>query len=129
MIKKDINLGGEQSGHIILKDFNSSGDGIIVALQVLSILQEQKIKASKALNIFTPVPQKLMNFKVKSENILDTDETKEFLRTCEQKINNSGRIIARMSGTEPVLRVMIECREQNKLNELSNSVDNHFSKL
>ena len=88
-----------------------------------------KIKASKALNIFTPVPQKLMNFKVKSENILDTDETKEFLRTCEQKINNSGRIIARMSGTEPVLRVMIECREQNKLNELSNSVDNHFSKL
>jgi phosphoglucosamine mutase len=129
MIKKDINLGGEQSGHIILKDFSSSGDGIIVALQVLSILQEQKIKASKALNIFTPVPQKLMNFKVKSENILDTDETKEFLRTCEQKINNSGRIIARMSGTEPVLRVMIECREQNKLNELSNSVDNHFSKL
>ena len=63
MLKRDLNLGGEQSGHIILKDFTSSGDGIVIALQVLSILSERNIKVSKLLNIFEPIPQKLMNFK------------------------------------------------------------------
>ena len=129
MIKKNVNLGGEQSGHIILKDFTSSGDGTIVALQVLSILKNQNIKASKLLDVFTLIPQKLINFKVNSKDILDNYETKEFLADCEDKIKNNGRIIARMSGTESVLRVMIECNDQNKLNELSKSIGSHFSKL
>ena len=129
MLKKDLNLGGEQSGHIILKDFTSSGDGIIVALQVLSILKEKGIKASKVLDIFQPVPQKLMNFKVNSQDILDNEDTKKFLSDCNNQIQEQGRIIARMSGTEPYLRVMIECNEQNKLNELSDSINHHFSKL
>ena len=129
MIKKNVNLGGEQSGHIILKDFTSSGDGTIVALQVLSILKNQNIKASKLLDVFTLIPQKLINFKVNSKDILDNNETKEFLADCEDKIKNNGRIIARMSGTESVLRVMIECNDQNKLNELSKSIGSHFSKL
>ena len=129
MLKKDLNLGGEQSGHIILKDFTSSGDGVIVALQVLSILKEKGIKASKVLDIFQPVPQKLMNFKVNSQDILDNEDTKKFLSDCNNQIQEQGRIIARMSGTEPYLRVMIECNEQNKLNELSDSINHHFSKL
>ena len=129
MLKKDLNLGGEQSGHIILKDYTSSGDGIIVALQILSILKEKGIKASKGLNIFQPVPQKLMNFKVNSQDVLDKEDTKKFLSDCNNQIQEQGRIIARMSGTEPYLRVMIECNEQNKLNELSDSINHHFSKL
>ena len=129
MLKKDLNLGGEQSGHVILKDFTSSGDGIIVALQVLSILKEKGIKASKVLDIFLPVPQKLMNFKVNSQDVLDKEDTKKFLSDCNNQIQEQGRIIARMSGTEPYLRVMIECNEQNKLNELSDSINHHFSKL
>jgi phosphoglucosamine mutase len=129
MLKKDLNLGGEQSGHIILKDYTSSGDGIIVALQILSILKEKDVKASKGLNIFQPVPQKLMNFKVNSQDVLDKEDTKKFLSDCNNQIQEQGRIIARMSGTEPYLRVMIECNEQNKLNELSDSINHHFSKL
>ena len=129
MLKRDLNLGGEQSGHIILRDFTSSGDGIIVALQVLSILNQKGVKASKLLDIFQPVPQKLMNFKVKSKDVLDMDNTKKFLSDCNSKIQDHGRIVARMSGTESLLRVMVECSEQNKLNELSDNINNHFSKL
>ena len=129
MLKRDLNLGGEQSGHIILKDFTSSGDGIVIALQVLSILSERNIKVSKLLNIFEPIPQKLMNFKVSSQDVLNMENTKKFLSDCNDEIQNHGRIVARMSGTEPLLRVMIECKEQNKLNELSSNINNHFSKL
>ena len=129
MLKRKLNLGGEQSGHIILKDFNSSGDGIIVALQVLSILREKDVKASNLLDTFKPAPQKLMNFKVNSKDVLDMENTKKFLSDCNNKIQDQGRIVARMSGKEPLLRVMIECSEQNKLNELSDNINNHFSKL
>jgi len=129
MLKRKLNLGGEQSGHIILKDFNSSGDGIIVALQVLSILREKDVKASKLLDTFKPAPQKLMNFKVNSKDVLNMENTKKFLSDCNNQIQDQGRIVARMSGTEPLLRVMIECSEQNKLNELSKNINNHFSKL
>jgi len=129
MLKEELNLGGEQSGHIILKDYTSSGDGIIVALQVLSILNEKSIKASQLLDIFKPVPQKLLNFKVNSKDVLDMENTKKFLSDCNYEIQDQGRIVARMSGTEPLLRVMIECSEKNKLNELSNNINNHFSKL
>jgi len=129
MLKKNLNLGGEQSGHIILRDFSSSGDGIIVALQVLSVLKEKGKQASIVLNIFEPIPQKLMNFEVNSNDILDNENTKRFLNECNNKIQDHGRIVARMSGTEPLLRVMIECSERNKLNELSNNINNHFSKI
>ena len=81
------------------------------------------------LNIFQPVPQKLMNFKVNSKDVLDMEDTKQFLSDCNKKIQDQGRIVARMSGTEPLLRVMVECSEQNKLNELSDNINNHFSKL
>ena len=72
---------------------------------------------------------KLMNFKVNSQDVLDKEDTKKFLSDCNNQIQEQGRIIARMSGTEPYLRVMIECNEQNKLNELSDSINHHFSKL
>ncbi len=129
MLKEELNLGGEQSGHIILKDFTSSGDGIIVALQVLSILSTKGVKVSQLLDIFKPIPQKLLNFKVNSQDVLEMENTKKFLSDCNNEIQNQGRIVARMSGTEPLLRVMIECSEQNKLNELSKNINNHFSKL
>ena len=129
MLKEDLNLGGEQSGHIILRDFTSSGDGIVVSLQVLSFLGETGIKASKLLDIFQPVPQKLMNFKVHSKEVLEMENTKKFLSDCYSKVHEHGRIVTRMSGTEPLLRIMIECKEQNKLNELSENINNYFSKL
>ena len=127
MILEDLNLGGEQSGHIILRDFTSSGDGIIVALQVLSILNREQKKASECLNLFNPYPQSLINFSIKEKNILDHKDTKLFIKSCEEKVSEDGRIVVRMSGTEPLLRVMIESESQHKIDELTESVTKYFS--
>ena len=127
MISEDLNLGGEQSGHIILRDFTSSGDGIVVALQVLSILNRKKGKASDCLHLFSPLPQNLINFPVKERNILDHEDTKLFIKSCEEKVSEDGRIVVRMSGTEPLLRVMIESGNQHTIDELTESVTKYFS--
>ena len=127
MISEDLNLGGEQSGHIILRDFTSSGDGIVVALQVLSILNRKKGKASDCLHLFSPLPQNLINFHVKERNILDHEDTKLFIKSCEEKVSEDGRIVVRMSGTEPLLRVMIESGNQHTIDELTESVTKYFS--
>ena len=127
MILEDLNLGGEQSGHIILRDFTSSGDGIVVALQVLSILNRKKGKASDCLHLFSPLPQNLINFPVKERNILDHEDTKLFIKSCEEKVSEDGRIVVRMSGTEPLLRVMIESGNQHTIDELTESVTKYFS--
>ena len=127
MILEDLNLGGEQSGHIILRDFTSSGDGIVVALQVLSILSRKKGKASDCLHLFSPLPQNLINFPVKERNILDHEDTKLFIKSCEEKVSEDGRIVVRMSGTEPLLRVMIESGNQHTIDELTESVTKYFS--
>ena len=127
MISEDLNLGGEQSGHIILRDFTSSGDGIVVALQVLSILSRKKGKASDCLHLFSPLPQNLINFRVKERNILDHEDTKLFIKSCEEKVSEDGRIVVRMSGTEPLLRVMIESGNQHTIDELTESVTKYFS--
>ena len=127
MISEDLNLGGEQSGHIILRDFTSSGDGIVVALQVLSILSRKKGKASDCLHLFSPLPQNLINFPVKERNILDHEDTKLFIKSCEEKVSEDGRIVVRMSGTEPLLRVMIESGNQHTIDELTESVTKYFS--
>ena len=127
MISEDLNLGGEQSGHIILRDFTSSGDGIVVALQVLSILNRKKGKASDCLHLFSPLPQNLINFSVKERNILDHEDTKLFIKSCEEKVSEDGRIVVRMSGTEPLLRVMIESGNQHTIDELTESVTKYFS--
>ena len=127
MIHENLNLGGEQSGHIIMRDYTSSGDGIIVALQALAIIMQSKKQASEIFNLFTPHPQNLINFEVKTKNILENDETKNFIKKCEEEVAGEGRIVVRMSGTEPLLRVMIECKSQNKIDELTKNVTKYFS--
>ncbi len=127
MINENLNLGGEQSGHIIMRDYTSSGDGIIVALQVLAIIMQNKKQASEIFNLFTPHPQNLINFEVKTKNILESDETKNFIKKCEEEVAGEGRIVVRMSGTEPLLRVMIECKSQSKIDELTENVTKYFS--
>ena len=127
MIHENLNLGGEQSGHIIMRDYTSSGDGIIVALQVLAIIMQKEKQASEILNLFMPHPQNLVNFEVKTKDILESDETKNFIKKCEEEVAGEGRIVVRMSGTEPLLRVMIECKSQNKIDELTKNVTKYFS--
>jgi phosphoglucosamine mutase len=102
------NVGGEQSGHIVLRDFSTTGDGIIAALQVLGVLAEDKRPASEAAHIFDPLPQVLQNVRfVKGAPLSDPRVTAR-IKDCEQRLNGSGRLIVRKSGTEPVIRVMAE---------------------
>ena len=107
MKKLNFNLGGEQSGHIILGKFATTGDGLLVALEVLFSLRKNK-KASKLLNIFTPLPQILENITVRNKNIVDTSRCKKAIKKATSDMGSNGRVLVRKSGTEPKIRIMIE---------------------
>lgn len=109
MRKYDYNLGGEQSGHIILSDYSTTGDGLLAALQMLSILKHSGKKASEALRIFTPLPQILRNVKfAKDKAPLENEQVKAAILNAQEKLANDGRVLVRASGTEPLIRVMAE---------------------
>ena len=129
MLDVDANVGGEQSGHIILRDFIATGDGMITALQVLRIIIEKNQLPSKTLNVFEPLPQKLLNFEITDGNILQKNKTKQMIKNCKDMLGNEGRIFARMSGTESLLRVMIECKNSSILDKVIQEVDSFFIKL
>ena len=129
MLDVDANVGGEQSGHIILRDFIATGDGMITALQVLRIIIEKNQLSSKTLNVFEPLPQKLLNFEITDGNILQENKTKQMIENCKDMLGNEGRIVARMSGTESLLRVMIECKNSSILDKVIQEVDSFFIKL
>ena len=107
MRKFNFNLGGEQSGHIILGKFATTGDGLLVALEVLFSLRKSK-KASSLLNIFKPLPQTLENVTVKNKEIIDTQACRKAIKEAKKLMNNRGRILVRKSGTEPKIRIMAE---------------------
>ena len=107
MRKFNFNLGGEQSGHIILGKFATTGDGLLVALEVLFSLRKSK-KASSLLNIFKPLPQTLENVTVKNKEIIDTQACRKAIKEAKKLMNNKGRILVRKSGTEPKIRIMAE---------------------
>lgn len=103
------NLGGEQSGHMILSDFGTTGDGLLTALHVLSIIKERGEKASVALNVFTPASQVLKNVHfVKGFKPLEDEKVKKVIAAAEASLAGGGRLLVRASGTEPVIRVMAE---------------------
>jgi len=106
------NLGGEQSGHMIMSDYGTTGDGLMAALQVLAVLKQQSYPASTALNVFTPLPQVLKNVRFERGSgmpkPLETDSVKAALAHAEKTLNGSGRLVVRPSGTEPLIRVMAE---------------------
>jgi phosphoglucosamine mutase len=108
MFAGGFNVGGEQSGHIILRDFSTTGDGIIAALQVLGVLAEDKRPASEAAHIFDPLPQVLQNVRFAKGAPLADERVKDRIKACEERLNGSGRLLVRKSGTEPVIRVMAE---------------------
>ena len=105
------NLGGEQSGHIILGKFATTGDGLLVALEVLYSLRKRK-KASELFNVFESVPQILENILVKDKNIIFNPKIKEAIKKAEKLIKNQGRLLIRKSGTEPKIRIMGESKNE-----------------
>ncbi|NBB17315.1 phosphoglucosamine mutase [Caulobacter sp. SLTY] len=104
-----FNLGGEQSGHVILSDFSTTGDGLIAALQVLAVMVQSDQPMSALARQFEPVPQLLENVRfAKGAEPLKSDKVQDAIKTAEARLNGSGRVLVRPSGTEPLIRVMAE---------------------
>ncbi len=112
MKKLNFNLGGEQSGHIILGKFATTGDGLLVALEILFSLRKKR-KASELLNVFKPLPQVLENITVTDKNVIDKKECKIAINKAKKIMGYKGRILVRKSGTEPKIRIMAESYEKN----------------
>lgn len=115
MLKNGYTLGGEQSGHIICLDYNTTGDGLCSAILLLSILKKTGSKLSDLSSVFVPLPQKTVNAKVsnsKKEHYKDDGVVMDAIREVEKEFSGNGRVLIRPSGTEPCVRVMIEGPEQ-----------------
>ena len=112
MQKNNFNLGGEQSGHIILGKFATTGDGLLVALEILFSLRKGK-KASHLFNLFQPQPQLLENIIVKDKNIINSSKCKKAIKKANKFMNRNGRLLIRKSGTEPKIRIMGESYDKN----------------
>ncbi|HEV7456250.1 MAG TPA: phosphoglucosamine mutase [Roseococcus sp.] len=111
------NLGGEQSGHMIMNDFGTTGDGLVAALQVLAVLVEERRPASQACNRFTPLPQKLVNIRFAGPSPLKDTGVQALIAEEEARLGAQGRVLIRASGTEPLIRVMVEAEEEGLLNQ------------
>ena len=115
MRKFGYNLGGEQSGHIVMTDYATTGDGLMAALQFLNALVESKCTSSELIKVFEPMPQLLRNVKLNNSESLDNLKVKESIKAGEDAFGDIGRILIRKSGTEPLLRVMGECEDPKLL--------------
>lgn len=114
MQKMKYNLGGEQSGHVILGEFTTTGDGLLVALEVLFSMRKG-IKASKLLKVFKPVPQILENKEVSNKNIIQSQNCKIAIKKAQKLLGKKGRLLVRKSGTESKIRIMGECHDTKLL--------------
>ncbi len=125
MIQQGLNLGGEQSGHIILSDYNTTGDGLLAGLFVLSYLIQCGESASKCCMLYNPMPQVLKNLRYTNSglgNPLENDNIKSFILSKEEEYGDRVRILVRKSGTEKLIRVMIEGENYSEINKLSKEI-------
>lgn len=122
MLKNGYTLGGEQSGHIIFLDYNTTGDGLLTALQLISVVKETGKKLSDLSNVMTTFPQVLVNARVNNENkkrYTEDEVVKKEIEVLEGKFAGEGRVLIRPSGTEPLVRVMIEGKDENQIKRLA----------
>ncbi len=113
MREHGYNVGGEQSGHVVLSDFSTTGDGLIAALQVLAVLAESGKQASEAAHLFEPMPQILKNVRFRpGARPLENQEVATAIQAGEARLGKAGRLLIRKSGTEPLIRVMGECDDE-----------------
>lgn len=117
-----FNLGGEQSGHIVMSDYSTTGDGLMAALQVLAVMVEREKPLSKIAHVFDPVPQKLVNVRYKSGAPLEEESVKDAIAAAEKALGEKGRLVIRKSGTEPLIRVMAEATDAKLMDEAVESV-------
>jgi phosphoglucosamine mutase len=122
MLEKGVNLGGEQSGHIVLSDFSTTGDGLIAALQVLAVMVETGRKLSEIAHVFDPAPQKLVNRKYKGADPMTRKSVQDAIAAAEKALGSRGRLVVRKSGTEPLVRVMAQAETEALVNEAVDGV-------
>ncbi|MBT5186836.1 MAG: phosphoglucosamine mutase [Kordiimonadaceae bacterium] len=123
MQKMGCNIGGEQSGHIVLSDFNTTGDGLVAALQVLAVLTEKGRPVSNLFKLFKPYPQLLKNVRYNEDiDPLKSKNVKQAIRDGESSLNGNGRVVIRKSGTEPLIRVMVEGEDDNIITNVANDI-------
>ncbi len=118
-----FNLGGEPSGHIILSDYVTTGDALIAGLQVLAMMRESGKKMSDAAKLFTPVPQLLRNVRYQGESPLAHAKVQQSIREAQKKLGAQGRVLVRPSGTEPVIRIMVEASDAALTETLASSIE------
>ncbi len=125
MLKNGYNFGGEQSGHVIFRDFSTTGDGQLTALQLINALKRRRIRPSEIKEIFTVFPQVIVNISVdnKKKCLLNNDfGVLQTLSEAKEILNGNGRIVVRESGTEPLVRVMVECMDTERMQKIADEV-------
>ncbi|AKE51207.1 phosphoglucosamine mutase [Kangiella geojedonensis] len=123
-------LGGESSGHVICLDYNSTGDGIVAALQVLNALKETEQTLKSFSNLHPLFPQELINVRVDdADSILEKQELKTLVSDVEQQLGDSGRVLIRKSGTEPLIRVMVEAKDETMTKNYANMIASKVQEL
>ena len=125
MLKNGYCIGGEQSGHVIFLDHGTTGDGQLTAVQLLSIMKEKNESLSKLASIMQRFPQVLINIKVATAKKAEyaTDEViKDCIEKVEEKLSDRGRVLVRPSGTEPLIRVMLEGEELDEITTFANDI-------
>jgi phosphoglucosamine mutase len=117
MMREGLNVGGEQSGHMIFRDYATTGDGIVSALQILRIMIETGQPLSELKKILKKYPQAQRNLKVREKPALETlGEVQKLLKETEQNLDGRGRVLLRYSGTEPKIRLLVEGRDESIIN-------------
>lgn len=116
------NVGGEQSGHLLMTDFATTGDGMIAALQVLAEIIRKDQPASEVLNLFEPVPQLLKNVRHNGQNPLELSSVQSAIKDAQSDLGDGGRILVRASGTEPLIRVMVEGDDSALVHNITNDL-------
>ena len=123
MLRDGYNFGGEQSGHVIFLDYSTTGDGQLTAAQLLSLINRRQAKLSSISTLMTHYPQILINVKVTAEgklNFYKNQEIKDKIEQVRRELGDDGRILVRMSGTEPLVRVMLEGLDEKLIEKLAN---------
>ena len=129
MLCDGFNVGGEQSGHIILNDYNTTGDGLVAALEVLSVIVQSNRPASEVCRVFDPVPQILKNVVFAGSSPMNLVCVKKIIADGEKKLEGVGRLLIRQSGTESIIRVMAEGSDETMIKEVVNEVCSEIEKL
>ena len=122
MRQHDYNIGGEQSGHIVLSDFGTTGDGLVAALQILAAVKRTGKTVSQVCHRFEPVPQLLRNVRIGGGKPLDDIIVRQAIESAEAELNGRGRLVIRPSGTEPLIRVMAEGDDRNQVERIVNEL-------